>query len=80
MGTIEATVSMLETMPEEARLLVFNYTKELFSAQRPATPITPISTDKLLSDLEKSRRQIEAGEGKNMKDALKEMGRQHGFI
>ena len=30
MDTIEATVSMLETMPEEARLLVFNYTQELF--------------------------------------------------
>ena len=73
MGTIEATVSMLETMPEEARLLVFNYTQELFSAQRPANPFTPISTDKLLS-------QIEAGEGKNMKEALKEMGKQHGFI
>jgi hypothetical protein len=80
MGTIEAVVSMLETMPEEARLLVFNYTQELFSAQRPATPFTPISTDKLLSDLEESRRQIEAGEGRNMKEALKEMGRQHGFI
>lgn len=76
MGTIEATVSM----PEEARLLVFNYTQELFSAQRPANPFTPISTDKLLSDLEESRRQIEAGEGKNMKEALKEMGKQHGFI
>ena len=80
MGTIEATVSMLETMPEEARLLVFNYTLELFSAQRPANPFTPISTDKLLSDLEESRRQIEAGEGKNMKEALREMGKQHGFI
>ena len=80
MGTIEATVSMLETMPEEARLLVFNYTQELFSAQRPANLFTPISTDKLLSDLEESRRQIEAGEGKNMKEVLKEMGKQHGFI
>ena len=80
MGTIEATVSMLETMPEEARLLVFNYTQELFLALCPAKPFTPISTDKLLSDLEESRRQIEAGEGKNMKEALKEMGKQHGFI
>ena len=80
MGTIEATVSMLETMPEEARLPAFNYTKELFSEQRPANPFTPINTDKLYSDLEESRRQIEAGEGKNMKKALREMGKQHGFI
>ena len=80
MDTIEATVSMLETMPEEARLLVYNYTQELFSVQRPANLFTPISTDKLLSDLEESRRQIEAGEGMNMKEVLREMGRQHGFI
>ena len=80
MGIIEATVSISETMPEETRLPAFNYTKELFSTQRPANPFTPINTDKLHSDLEESRRQIEAGEGKNMKEALREMGKQHGFI
>ena len=56
MGIIEATVSISETMPEETRLPAFNHTKELFSAQRPVTPFTPINTDKLLSDLEESRR------------------------
>lgn len=80
MGIIEATVSISETMPEETRLPAFNYAKELFSAQRLANPFTPINTDKLHSDLEESRRQIEAGEGKNMKEALREMGKQHGFI
>jgi hypothetical protein len=80
MGIIDASVSISETMPEEARLSAFNYTKELFSVERPATPFTPINTDKLHSDLEESRRQIEAGEGKNMKEALREMGKQHGFI
>ena len=80
MAIIEATVSISETMPEETRLPAFNYTKELFSTQRPANPFTPINTDKLHSDLEESRRQIEAGEGKNMKEALREMGKQHGFI
>ena len=80
MGIIEATVSISETMPEETRLPAFNYAKELFSAQRPANPFTPMNMDKLHSDLEESRRQIEAGEGKNMKEALREMGKQHGFI
>ena len=52
MDIIEATVSISETMPEETRLPAFNYTKELFSTQRPANPFTPINTDKLHSDLE----------------------------
>ena len=80
MGIIEATVSISETVPKEARFPAYNDTKELFSEQRPANPFTPINTDKLYSDLEESRRQIEAGEGKNMKKALREMGKQHGFI
>ena len=80
MGIIEATVSISETMPKEARFPAFNDTKELFSSQRPANPFTSINTDKLYSDLEESRRQIEAGEGKNMKKSLRAMGKQHGFI
>ena len=80
MSTFEATVSMLETMPEDARVLVYNYTRELFNAPKPANPFTPKTTDQILSDLEVSRQQIKEGKGLEAKDALKEMGRQHGFI
>ena len=80
MSTIEATVSMLETMPEEARILVFNYTQELFSARRPENPFKPVTTEQVLSDLEQSRKEISKGEGVNMKAALMELGKQHGFI
>ena len=50
-----ATIAMLEAMPEDARI-------------------------KVLSDLAESRRQIAAGQGLNMEDALNRMGKQHGFI
>ena len=41
MSTLDATVSMLETMPEEARLLVYKYTQDLFTSKKPANPFTP---------------------------------------
>lgn len=80
MSTIEATVSMLETMPEEARILVFKYAQSLFTSNKPANPFVPKSEKDILSDLEESRKQIEEGQGVNMKQALKEMGVRHGFI
>ena len=80
MSTLEATVSMLEAMPEEARERVFAFTKDLFTSYKPASPFVPLTEEKVLSDLQKSRKQSLNGEGMNMKNALMEMGKQHGFI
>lgn len=80
MSTIEATVSMLQTMPEEARLKVFEYTQQLFVSRKPASPFSPLTTEQVLSDLEESRKQIAAGQGLEMKAALEEMGKKYGFV
>lgn len=80
MSTLDATVSMLETMPEEARLMVFKYTQSLFTSPKPANPFTPKSKDDILEDLSESRKQIAEGKGVDMKQALQEMGAKHGFI
>lgn len=80
MSTIDATMSMLEVMPEDARKKVYEFTHELFSARKPANPFTPVSTAQVLSDLEESRQQIAAGEEIDMEQALEEMGKRHGFI
>ena len=80
MSTLEATISMLEAMPEEARRRVFEYTRQLFSAPRPASPFIPLNEDRLMADLDEARRQIEEGQGLNMRDALQEMGKRHGFV
>ena len=80
MSTIKATVSMLETLPEDARLKVFYYTRDLLHSIRPANPYLPVGTDQVLSELEESRKQIEEGKGLSMKSALQEMGQKHGFI
>lgn len=80
MSTIEQTVSMLEAMPEEARVLVFRYTQELFTSTKPASPFKPLSAEDVLAELAVSRSQIANGEGVEMKSALVEMGKRHGFV
>lgn len=80
MSTIDATVSMLEAMSEDARIKVYEFTQQLFTARKPANPFTPISASQVLSDLAESRQQIAEGKGIDMNKALEEMGKKHGFI
>ena len=80
MSTLDATVSMLEAMPEDARFKVFEYTQQLFTSRKPANPFVPVSTKQVLSDLAESRHQIDDGKGLDMADALNELGKQHEFL
>ena len=80
MSTIDATVSMLETMPEEALLMVFKYTQSLFTAPKPANPFMPKTKKDILDDLAESREQTAEGKGVDMKTALQEIGARHGFV
>ena len=80
MSSVEATMSMLEAMPEEARLKVLEFTRKLFTSERPANPYTQLTSAQILNDLEESREQIARGEGLDMEDALGELGRKHGFV
>lgn len=80
MSTLDATVSMLEAMPEDARLKVLEFTQQLFTSRKPANPFIPISQEQVMSDLAESRQQIASGQGLNMEDAINRVGKQHGFI
>ena len=80
MSTLDATVSMLEAMPEDARIKVLEFTQQLFTSRKPANPFIPVGQEQVFSDLAESRHQIAAGQGLNMEDALNKMGKQHGFI
>ena len=80
MRSVEATVSMLEAMPEDARLMVLEFTKKLFTSERPSNPYLKLTSDQILVDLEESRKQLGRGGGLDMEDALVELGRKHGFV
>ena len=75
MSTLEATVSMLEAMPEEARIKVFQYTRTMFSSNRPSSPFTPVSKESVLADLKASSQELDAGEGTDAKAAVQEIDR-----
>ena len=80
MSTLEATISMLEALPEEARRKVFEYTQKLFVSPKPSSPYEPVGAERLFADLEESRQQFAQGMGRDAKEALDEMGRKHGFV
>ena len=80
MSTMEATISMLEAMPEEARRKVLEFTRQLFTAGQSANPFVPVTAEQILGDLEESRTQISEGQGIPMEDALTALGREHGFL
>ncbi len=80
MSTLDATISMLEAMPEDARIKVMEFTQQLFTSRKPANPFVPANQEQILSDLDESRRQIADGKGVNMENALNMIGKQHGFI
>ena len=80
MSTLDATISMLEAMPEDARIKVMQFTQKLFTSRKPSNPFILVSQEQILSDLAESRQQISDGKGLDMEDALKTMGKQHGFI
>ena len=49
MSTLDATVSMLEAMPEDARIKVMEFTQKLFTSRKPANPFVPVSQEQILS-------------------------------
>jgi hypothetical protein len=80
MSTIEATVSMMETMPQEAQEAVFTYAKNIYSSMNTASPFKPVSEEQLLSDLAISRKEFAEGKGLDATEAVMEIRRAHGFI
>lgn len=80
MSTIDATVSMLETMPEEAQKKVFYYTQKLFTSRRPANPFTPLTKAQILEDLDESEKQVAESRCREAVSAIEELRKKHGFV
>ena len=73
MSTLDATVSMLEAMPEDARIKVMEFTQKLFTSKKPANPFVSAGQEQIFSDLAE-------GKGLDMGNALIKIGKQHGFV
>ena len=63
MSSMEATISMLEALPEESRILVLEFTKRLFAAARQNESFSSLDDDKSPHNQEVSRNRIAQGQG-----------------
>ncbi len=80
MSSIEATVSMLEVMPEEARVKVLEFTQELFSAEGSANPFVPKGLDDIMQDIAEAETDLQAGRVYPMSQVLDEIEADYGLV
>jgi EAL domain-containing protein (putative c-di-GMP-specific phosphodiesterase class I) len=79
MSTIEATISMMEVLPEDDLVQIRNFTTMLYEKRKVNNPFVPLTEEKLMDDLETSRAQIEQGKCQDMKTALDHLGAKYGI-
>ena len=77
MSTLEATISMLEALPEYEVKVIHDFTRSIFS--RTLSPHKPLTKAQILHDLEISRAQIEKGEYSDLEDAIDEIEAKYGL-
>ncbi|MBO6308052.1 MAG: hypothetical protein J6I76_11550 [Oribacterium sp.] len=80
MNILEATIAMLESMPDEDISKVYKYTRKLFEEIKPENPFGPLTKEQVLTDLAISREEFEQGKSLDAREAIMEMRRSHGFI
>lgn len=86
MSTLQNTISMMKTLPEADLLKIQDFTKklskrhELESADEAVGRfLPPKSREDIYRDLEKSRKQAEAGEYRNAEEVFDELEQRYGF-
>lgn len=77
MSTLEQTVSMLESLPEEDVKAIHDITYRFYIRER--SPFKPVTKEQVLNDLAVSREQVANGEGIELGEALKEIGDKYGL-
>ncbi len=76
MSTLEATVSLLEMLPESELATVRKFIVQNIIKSNPFQKLTE---EQLLDDLETSRAQYEAGQYSDMGEAIQEIGERYGL-
>ena len=77
MSTLEQTVSMLESLPEDDVKAIHDITYRFYI--REHSPLKPVTREQILKDLAVSRQQIANGEGKELSEAIREIEAKYGL-
>lgn len=78
MSTVEATVSILERMPEQEQNIVLRFVQDLFSPQS-ANPFKPMTETEFLASIDKSIEQADAGFVQDADEAIDEISAELGL-
>ena len=77
MSTLEQTVSMLESLPEDDVKAIHDIIYRFYIRER--SPFKPLSKKQILNDLAISRAQIANGECKEFGEAIQEIEAKYGL-
>ena len=77
MSTLEATVSMLETLPEEDLMAINGIVRRF--VVKESNPYRPLSKEETLEKLAKSRKHAEEGRLTDARQAVEEIRQKHGI-
>ncbi|MEE8808390.1 MAG: hypothetical protein SOI44_08240 [Lactimicrobium sp.] len=80
MSTIAETMAIMENMPEATRKQVLSFARYKLRASKPSNPSASFSDDELVSILEHSDAEYHDGKAMDMKKAILEARKMHGFI
>ena len=78
MSAVEATVSILERMPEPEQNMVLHFIQDLFSPQT-FNPFRPLTEKEFLASVDESLAQADAGLVQDAEDAIDEISAELGI-
>ena len=76
MSTIEATLSLIKNLNKEDQQKVLLYIQDLISSDSK-NPFSPLTVDKILSDLSISEEEFNTGKSLNAEDAIQNLRRKY---
>lgn len=79
MSTLEATVSMLETLPEEELNAIYEVTKRIFVNRSVNNPFQPKTEDEIIRELDIAREHVEEGMFFEAEEVSEELRRKYGL-
>ena len=77
MSTLEATITMLEHLPESDLQAIHDITYSIYT--KIQSPFKPLTKEQVLNDLAESRKQVENGEYKDLTEAVDELRGKYGL-
>lgn len=79
MSTLEATISMLQTLPESELLTIYDLTRRFFIKQNKGTEFETMTEDQFLEKLDMARMHADEGKVMDVDGAISKLRTKYGL-